>query len=91
MFDMKVCEAVKHYVYALRDPRPGRGIFSVGRGVGNRCLADVEEAKKNKRKKIAEKINNIVSKKDIMVLTSNQPAIPTNFFFFIVSYNGNSF
>lgn len=29
-------EHLGYYVYALRDPRPGRGIFYVGKGVGDR-------------------------------------------------------
>ena len=47
-FDQKVCEAIGFYVYALRDPQ-FRSIFYIGKGVGNRCFAHIEEARKNGR------------------------------------------
>ena len=49
MFDSNVCDAIGHYVYALRDPRCGQGIFYVGKGVRNRCFDHVEEARTNDR------------------------------------------
>lgn len=47
-FDPKVCETIGVYVYALRDPASGE-VFYVGKGVGNRCFAHVEEARENQR------------------------------------------
>lgn len=55
-FDPKVCEEIGVYVYALRDPRSDH-IFYVGKGVGNRCFAHVEEAKANVRN--TEKLDTI--------------------------------
>ncbi len=42
----EVAAALRHYVYALRDPRNGR-VFYVGKGVGNRINAHALEAKKD--------------------------------------------
>jgi len=35
-FPLGMAEHLRYYVYALRDPRPGCGIFYVGKGKGNR-------------------------------------------------------
>ena len=45
-FDQKVCEAIRCYVYALRDPQT-RSIFYVGKGVGNRCFKHIKAARDN--------------------------------------------
>ena len=45
-FDQKVCEAIRYYVYALRDPQT-RSIFYVGKGVGNRCFKHIKAARDN--------------------------------------------
>jgi hypothetical protein len=41
-----IAEQLGHYVYALRDPRPGRGIFYVGKGIRERVYQHVHEALK---------------------------------------------
>lgn len=38
-----VAEKLAYYVYLLIDPRPGRGIFYVGKGCGPRCFAHEAE------------------------------------------------
>lgn len=46
MFDAKVCEEIKSYVYALYD-LDGK-IFYIGEGVDNRCYQHIEEARTGK-------------------------------------------
>jgi hypothetical protein len=43
---IEVQETIKHYVYALRDPRD-KQVFYIGKGVGNRVLQHKKEANDN--------------------------------------------
>lgn len=43
-FDIRTQNELKHYVYALRDPRDGK-IFYIGEGKGDRIFAHFNEAK----------------------------------------------
>jgi hypothetical protein len=39
---VEVAKTLEWYVYALRDPRPGNGVFDVGKGQGGRLFAHVK-------------------------------------------------
>ena len=56
--DARVVEALRHYVYMLRDPRNGE-IFYVGRGAGSRLFAHETEAMNSARN--SEKLDRIRS------------------------------
>lgn len=57
MFSNAICSQLGHYVYFLRDPRD-RGIFYVGKGLGNRVFAHVTDAL-NKQGNPSDKIEQI--------------------------------